>query len=150
MNNFSFRNRFQALLVMLFISIGVSSLSAQCACTSHSHEQDSIVTKVSFTFSNGEGENVSKVKGNLLLKSLQSNPDAVVEITGWADASGSDSACKEMSKTRANAVSNYLIAAGIDPKRIIVTGMGVDSKTTAKYARRADAKVYVPTTHSHE
>lgn len=47
-----------------------------------------------------------------------------IAIIGHSDASGSETWNLELSRSRAQAVADYLIRAGVDPRRLIVQGMG--------------------------
>ncbi len=59
-----------------------------------------------------------------LLKFVRKAPDKTLHIEGYTDSSGSAAANKALSLQRARAVRNALVAAGIDPSRIKVAGMG--------------------------
>ncbi|MEF1305115.1 outer membrane beta-barrel protein, partial [Vibrio owensii] len=55
---------------------------------------------------------------------LNEYPQAQVEITGYTDSSGPAAYNQKLSERRAQAVADYLIAAGIDADRFTVKGMG--------------------------
>lgn len=59
-----------------------------------------------------------------LVRSLQSCPDARVEISGHTDSQGGDSANQTLSEERANAVLDYVLSAGIDGGRLQGVGYG--------------------------
>ena len=58
---------------------------------------------------------------------LQDNPDAKIEITGYADtATGNDKVNRELSEQRAKAVVDMLTSAGISAGRISYKAAGGD------------------------
>ncbi|MEO8398684.1 MAG: OmpA family protein [Ignavibacteriaceae bacterium] len=61
-----------------------------------------------------------------VLKSLQTYSDIYVEISGYTDKTGSKNLNQKLSQERADAVRNWLISKGIEPKRIIAHGYGSD------------------------
>ena len=48
-------------------------------------------------------------------------------ITGYSDSVGNIGYNKQLSKFRATVVKSYLVGHGVDPKRILVSGMGPDN-----------------------
>ena len=71
-------------------------------------------------------------------------PATTMTITGHTDASGEESANRILSEARARAVANYLIARGVSPDRIAVTGAGSsDPLLTGRdaHARRANRRI---------
>jgi outer membrane protein OmpA-like peptidoglycan-associated protein/osmotically-inducible protein OsmY len=59
-----------------------------------------------------------------LVRTLQSCPDAQVEIAGHTDAQGSDTANLSLSQQRASSVLAYVEAAGISSNRLSAVGYG--------------------------
>ena len=59
-----------------------------------------------------------------VVRSLQAYPEVRVEIRGHTDSQGPTSFNLELSQKRADSVRQYLINAGIDPSRIVATGVG--------------------------
>jgi len=57
---------------------------------------------------------------NLILE----NPQIKVEISGHTDNVGGDKYNNELSENRAKAVTDYLIAEGVPPDRLIYAGYG--------------------------
>lgn len=56
---------------------------------------------------------------------INANPDVdVVLVTGHTDQLGSDKYNQKLSERRANAVKDYLVAKGVDPKRLQAIGKG--------------------------
>ena len=61
-----------------------------------------------------------------LAQFLQENPDRAVRIEGHTDSIGSVETNLVLSQRRADSVANALIAAGVDPARIVPVGFGPD------------------------
>ncbi len=76
----------------------------------------------------------SNTELNRLVKVLTENPAMRIEISGHTDSRASDAHNLTLSKNRANAVVNYLIANGIDKNRLEFRGAGehepIDSNET--------------------
>ncbi|MDX1941226.1 MAG: OmpA family protein [Saprospiraceae bacterium] len=77
---------------------------------------------------------------NELFDFLTDNPAIVVEIGGHTNNLPPDDYCDRISTERAQAVSNYLVGKGIDPKRLYAKGYGkrkpIASNDTADGRRR--------------
>lgn len=84
---------------------------------------------------------------NFLITYLRSNPEATVEVNGFADSVGNPSYNQRLSEKRAKNVAKILEQSGISSDRIKVTANGEDTsfdganKTTSKFARRVTFKV---------
>lgn len=65
-------------------------------------------------------------KGNIdkLVTILNKYPDTNIEVQGHTDNTGTDKYNMSLSKRRASAVSNYLVAKGISSRRITTKGYG--------------------------
>lgn len=57
-------------------------------------------------------------------KALKADPNAVVELQGFADSSGSDLYNYRLTRDRVDAVTRYLVQHGIELRRIYAVGMG--------------------------
>src|SRR5690554_2465066 len=68
----------------------------------------------------------SKATANLdkLAKIFIDNPKTQISIYGYTDSVGREQYNMKLSRTRANAVKNYLVSKGIGTKRITTQGMG--------------------------
>lgn len=66
----------------------------------------------------------SKIPLNELSELLKSNPSYVIEVVGYTDISGIKEKNILYSSLRAQAVHDYLIQQGIDPKRLSFSGCG--------------------------
>jgi OOP family OmpA-OmpF porin len=82
---------------------------------------------------------------------MLSHPQLKAIITGHTDSDGSDSYNMRLSKRRAEAVMNRLIALGVSPNRLKARGMGerqpVASNATPRgkaLNRRIEAKLIYP------
>jgi outer membrane protein OmpA-like peptidoglycan-associated protein len=65
------------------------------------------------------------------LKTLQTYPEIVVEISGHTDNVGSNSSNQKLSQLRAEAVKGWLISKGISADRVIAVGYGEGSPRVA-------------------
>ncbi len=91
---------------------------------------------------------------NKLAKYLKNNPEAVVQIIGYADASGRASYNYILGLKRAQAVKDYLVKHGVNPKQLVVTSFGEENpiainknpdgtwnKEGQKYNRRVEFRI---------
>jgi outer membrane protein OmpA-like peptidoglycan-associated protein len=78
------------------------------------------------TFATGKAEITPESENTLrkALKTLTTYPDISVEIGGFTDNVGSDASNQKLSEKRANAVRDWLVRQGVDPKRITAKGYG--------------------------
>lgn len=60
------------------------------------------------------------------LKTLNTYPEIEVEISGHTDNVGKESSNIKLSQKRADAVKDWLVSKGVDPKRITTKGYGPD------------------------
>ena len=70
-----------------------------------------------------------------MAKALKADPDAVVELHGFADSRGSDVYNYRHTRDRVDAVTRYLVQQGIELRRIYAVGMG---KATQESGAKAD------------
>jgi len=80
------------------------------------------------TFETGKSD-ITPESGLVLqgaLKTMQTYPDIIVEISGHTDDVGSASSNQTLSQRRADSVRFWLISKGIQPDRIIARGYGED------------------------
>ena len=74
-------------------------------------------------------------------KALKADPNAVVELQGFADSRGSDDYNFRLTRERVEAVTRYLVQQGIELRRIHAVGMGkARQENGAKADREALAK----------
>lgn len=100
---------------------------------------------VYFDFDKSQPKNIEAT--NFILTYLKSNPNASVEINGFADSVGSSDYNNRLSEKRAKNVAKVLEQAGVSSSRINVSANGEDSsldganKVASKFARRVTFKV---------
>ena len=58
------------------------------------------------------------------VQQMQPFPQAMIQVQGFADSTGSEANNQNLSQTRADAVASYLNAQGIAPARLVVQGFG--------------------------
>jgi len=98
-----------------------------------------------FDFNKTQPKNIDAA--HFVLTYLKSNPNATVQINGYADSVGSSSYNNTLSENRAKNVAKILEDAGISKSRITVSGKGIDSslngenKAASSFARRVTFKV---------
>jgi OOP family OmpA-OmpF porin len=78
-----------------------------------------------------------------ILNYLRNNPNATVEISGYADQVGNSAKNEKLAADRANNIKDILVKAGIDPSRLTAKGAGIDSSVdkNSEYAKRLVRKV---------
>lgn len=78
-----------------------------------------------------------------ILNYLRNNPNATVEISGYADQVGNSAKNEKLAVDRANNIKDILVKAGIDPSRLNAKGAGIDSSVdkNSEYAKRLVRKV---------
>lgn len=70
---------------------------------------------------------------------LNSNPSLRVDIQGHTDSTGTEEWNQGLSERRAKAVMDYLVTAGIDPKRLTTQGFGEGSPAVSNETREGRA-----------
>jgi len=77
------------------------------------------------------------------LNYLRNNPNATVEISGYADQVGNSAKNEKLAASRAENIKDILVKAGIDPSRLNAKGAGIDSSVdkNSEYAKRLVRKV---------
>ena len=80
----------------------------------------------------------SKIELDKLFDFLSTNKDLKVEIAGHTDNRGDKKHNLELSQNRAKSVVDYLIAKGIDPKRLVPKGYGDTKPVIANAQTESD------------
>jgi len=83
-----------------------------------------VLQPVSFKQSSAEIRPRSSVTLDRLTDLAHDCQDIIIAITGHSDASGDESWNRQLSRARAQAVADQIVQRGIDPQRLIVTGLG--------------------------
>lgn len=97
-------------------------------------EQDFILSagrRIYFAQGSAALDDTSRATINNQIAFLQKNPKWYVKLQGFADDPGSDAANVQLSQQRADAVMNYMIAAGIPAQRLWAKGYGKDREVRA-------------------
>jgi SH3 domain-containing YSC84-like protein 1 len=84
------------------------------------------VTMAELHFASGQSE-ITPELANLLetaKKTLQENPEWKIQVEGYSDSEGSKSSNEELSKHRAESVTNWLTDHGVDRSRMTAKGYG--------------------------
>ena len=61
-----------------------------------------------------------------IIQYLKKNPNSNIELVGYADLNGDESANQELSNRRASKLQNFIVASGINQARIKIKGAGED------------------------
>lgn len=69
-------------------------------------------------------------------KALQADPNAVLELQGFADSRGSDRYNYQLTRERVDTVIRHLVQRGVDLRRIHAVGMGKQLPATGEKATR--------------
>lgn len=80
--------------------------------------------RITFEFASAEIESASHATLNKLVEIAKSCPDARIDISGHTDATGAVDLNEALSQKRAEAVADYLVAAGVTRARLTATGYG--------------------------
>lgn len=97
------------------------------------------VENINYEFGSWELTESSKAALDTLYQILVFNPTIVIELMSHTDYVGSEEFNFELSQKRAQSVVDYLIAKGINPKRLVAKGYG---ETWPKTVTRELAKKY--------
>jgi outer membrane protein OmpA-like peptidoglycan-associated protein len=87
----------------------------------------SVLRNIYFNFNKATFQPSSLNELSKLERMMQQNPGLRIRISGHTDRIGSASYNKKLSQQRANAVKNYLVKKGVDPRRVQSIGYGEES-----------------------
>ena len=88
------------------------------------NEQPTLLANVFFDFGKATLRSESFIELNKLYDFLKNNPTLKIEIGGHTDTRGDDKDNLKLSNDRAKAVYDYIVAKGIDAKRMSFKGYG--------------------------
>ncbi|MDR0230023.1 MAG: OmpA family protein [Flavobacteriaceae bacterium] len=96
---------------------------------------------VYFDFNKSQPSSVDGI--NFINTYMKQNPNATVEVIGYADAIGNKSYNDKLSEKRANTVKNILVKSGVSSSRISAKGNGIDASASkdSDMARKTARKV---------
>lgn len=107
-----------------------------------------VLNKIYFETNKADLNTAASTDLNRLVKYLQDNPTASLEIQGHTDNRGNDALNNRLSQSRAVSVLNYLVSQGISPTRLTAKGYGsknpIDTNATAEGRannRRVEVKI---------
>jgi outer membrane protein OmpA-like peptidoglycan-associated protein len=83
-----------------------------------------VLDNVYFEFNKATVLEESHASLDKLVRLMNDNPNAVVEIGGHTDDKGGDAYNQRLSEARAQAVVEYLVSQGIDRSRLMAKGYG--------------------------
>ena len=81
-------------------------------------------TSIFFDFGKADVRDQAMPELEDVAKALKADPNAVVELQGFADSRGSDVYNYRLTRDRVDAVTRYLVQQGIELRRIYAVGMG--------------------------
>jgi outer membrane protein OmpA-like peptidoglycan-associated protein len=107
-----------------------------------------IPTDISFDSGSAEVRPGMRPVLDELARNLRSQPAAIVQIIGHTDSTGSDAVNDPLSVNRASRTRDYLVAQGVDARRIAIDGRGArepvaDNSTEAGRARNRRIEILV-------
>lgn len=133
----------------LFLCLAVSLIgySATAANSSQAPKDDQkVVYQTTFYFQRGHGQWIDSSdydKADTLVEFAKANPEALINIEGYGDNSGSQEVTVDLSLKRARAINNFLVQNGVDSSRITFEGKGIDYNSSSDKARRAEVVIFV-------
>lgn len=86
--------------------------------------QTIVLRNIFFDYDKATLRDASRNELERLIKLLNENPTLRIEISGHTDSQGDATYNQKLSENRAKAVVEYLVKAGIDPKRLEFKGYG--------------------------
>lgn len=99
--------------------------AAEIAAIEPRKEPINIAEKAGFDFNKAVLRAEDKQRLDAAVAKLKTMPeDATIQVTGYTDSIGSEKYNQELSMRRAQAAQEYLVANGVDQKRIVLSGMG--------------------------
>ncbi|MCE3278764.1 MAG: hypothetical protein K0S44_955 [Bacteroidetes bacterium] len=97
-----------------------------------------VLNNIFFDFDKATLRQTSNVELNNIMRFMNKYPKVVVEISGYTDSKGAADYNLKLSKERAAAVINYLIAKGIAKERMTAMGYGESSPDAPNMTSEGD------------
>ena len=96
------------------------------------------VDNIHYEFGKWDLNQQSMIALDSLIEILELNPTIVIELMSHTDHIGADNFNSELSQKRAQAVVDYLIQRGVNPKRLVAQGYGENwpKKVTRRIANQ--------------
>lgn len=88
------------------------------------YERPVVLENIFYDFDRATLRSESKLGLDGLVEILNNNPNIAIELSAHTDRKGTQEYNEELSQRRAQAVVDYLIANGINPKRLTAAGYG--------------------------
>ncbi len=101
-----------------------NSLAAAALETEDTADDTFVLEYVFFKTASAELSNRSKYQLEEAAKWIAANPSVNVDLSGYTDATGDTAANQLLSEQRADAVRNFLVAAGVAAERLQARGFG--------------------------
>jgi outer membrane protein OmpA-like peptidoglycan-associated protein len=129
-------------LAMLAKACQLANEAASCKGRAAAPKEVVVLKGVNFAFNSAVLTPESKkiLDEDRTVARLKGEPDMKVEVAGHTDSVGSEAYNKKLSEQRAQAVVDYLVSTGVDPKRLKAVGYGKDKPiaSNATEAGRAE------------
>jgi OOP family OmpA-OmpF porin len=98
---------------------------AEIAAIEPQREPINISEKAGFDFDRAVLRAEDKQRLDTAIAEMKNLPeDATIQVTGYTDSVGTEEYNRDLSMRRAQAAQEYLVANGVDQKRIVLSGMG--------------------------
>jgi outer membrane protein OmpA-like peptidoglycan-associated protein len=113
-------------LAMLAQARKLAQEAESCQVAKAAPKEVVVLKGVNFAFNSAELTPESKkiLDEDRTVARLKGEPNMRVEVAGHTDSIGSDAYNQKLSERRAQAVVDYLVSTGVDPKRLKAVGYG--------------------------
>ena len=130
----------EEVIIDTLVKAVVTPIEVKAAATPiEAVKQEELITSIYFAQDQTFLPTLEHGKLNALLELMNSNPDLVIVITGWANTTGSGKCNLRVSHSRAQNVGWWLTKSGIPYSRLKMSGKGIDlSADDMDKARRVD------------
>jgi OOP family OmpA-OmpF porin len=100
-------------------------MPAEIAAIEPQSEPFSLAEKAQFDFDQAVLKAEDKQRLDAAIAGLKNLAgDATIQVTGYTDSIGSEKYNRDLSMRRAHAAQEYLVNKGVNPTRIVISGMG--------------------------